>query len=130
MSEVPGDLKYSRSHEWARCDGDVATIGITDHAQSELGDVVYLDLPEPGRIVQAESQLGEIESVKAVSPLYSPVSGEVIEVNEALKDKTEAVNEDPYGVGWIAKVKMSKPDELSGLLDPADYVKHIAEGEE
>jgi glycine cleavage system H protein len=127
MSNVPADLKYSQSHEWVRCDGDVATIGITDHAQAELGDVVYVELPETGRIVAAEAQLGEIESVKAVSPLFAPVSGEVVEANTALVDSTEVVNEDPYGKGWIVKVRMSEPAQIAKLLDPADYVKLCAE---
>src|SRR6185369_330137 len=96
MANVPGDLKYSKTHEWVRVEGEVATIGITDHAQAELGDIVYLDLPEAGRILESESSFGEVESVKAVSELFSPVSGEVVESNTAIADTTEIVNEDPY----------------------------------
>ena len=129
MSNVPGNLKYTQTHEWARIEGDVATVGITDHAQAELGDVVYVDLPEAGRILAAEEQFSEIESVKAVSALYAPVSGEVIEVNSALADATEAVNEDPYGKGWIVKIRVSDPAQAAKLLDPADYAKFSEEGE-
>src|SRR5580692_2430471 len=128
MATVPPDLKYSRSHEWVRVEGDVATIGITDHAQAELGDIVYLDLPEVGRIVQHESQFGEVESVKAVSDLFSQVSGEVIETNTGISDTTEQVNQDPYGNGWLIKVRMSNTAELSDLMDASDYEKFADEG--
>lgn len=127
MATIPPDLKYSRSHEWVRVEGDIATVGITDHAQAELGDIVYLDLPEVGRIVQHESQFGEVESVKAVSDLFSPISGEVIETNTGISDTTEVVNQDPYVGGWLIKVRMSSPEELSGLLDAADYEKFADE---
>lgn len=128
MASVPKDLKYSQTHEWARVEGDIATIGISDHAQSELGDIVYLDLPEPGRMLQSGEQFGEVESVKAVSEIYSPVSGEVVESNSSILDSTEVVNEDSYGKGWLIKVRLSDPSELSHLMEPADYEKFAEEG--
>jgi glycine cleavage system H protein len=130
MAVIPGDLKYTTSHEWVRVDagGDVATIGITDHAQAELGDIVYLDLPETGRIVQHDGQFGEVESVKAVSDLFSPVSGEVIETNTGISDTTEVVNQDPYGNGWLIKIRMSDTAELTGLMDAAAYEKFAESG--
>ena len=118
---VPDGLKYSQTHEWVRMEGDVAVIGISDHAQAELGDVVYLDLPEPGRILQAEAQFGEIESVKAVSELFSPLSGEVLEANTAILEATEAVNDDPYGIGWLIKVRIDNATELDSLMDATAY---------
>lgn len=128
MASVPDDLKYSKTHEWARVEGDVATIGITDHAQAELGDITYLDLPQPGRTLALDEQFGEVESVKAVSELFSPISGEVLEVNTGISDTTEVVNEDPYGNGWLIKVRITDPSELAGLMDPADYEKFAEEG--
>jgi glycine cleavage system H protein len=128
MANVPGNLKYSKTHEWVRVEGDIAVIGITDHAQAELGDIVYLDLPEPGRIVESEGQFGEVESVKAVSELFSPVSGEVVEANMAIADTTEVVNDEPYTNGWLIKVRMRDPSELANLLDAADYAKFAEEG--
>lgn len=128
MASVPGDLKYSKTHEWVRVEGDIATIGISDHAQAELGDITYLELPEPGRILQSEAQFGEVESVKAVSELFAPVSGEVIESNTGIADSTEVVNEDPFGSGWLIKVRMSDPSELSQLMDAQDYEKFAEEG--
>jgi glycine cleavage system H protein len=128
MGNVPGNLKYTRTHEWVRVEGEIAVIGITDHAQAELGDIVYLDLPEPGRIVESEGQFGEVESVKAVSELFSPVSGEVVEANTAIADKTEVVNDEPYTNGWLIKVRMSDPSELANLLDASDYAKFAEEG--
>ncbi|NLV91410.1 MAG: glycine cleavage system protein GcvH [Firmicutes bacterium] len=118
---VPADLKYSKDHEWVRVEGDVAVIGITDFAQSELGDVVFVELPETDIEVAAGDPLGVIESVKAVSDIFSPVSGTVVEVNAQLEDTPEAVNEDCYGAGWIAKVSMSNPQEVEKLLSPAEY---------
>ena len=118
---VPTDLKYSKSHEWVRVDGDVVTIGITDHAQEELGDIVYLELPESGRILAREEIFGTVESVKAVSDLYSPVSGEVVESNTVIGDATETVNQDPFGDGWMVKVRLTDSSELEALLDSADY---------
>ncbi len=128
MASVPGGLKYTKTHEWVRLDGDTATIGITDHAQAELGDIVYLDLPEVGRILQHDGQFGEVESVKAVSELFSPVSGEVVETNAAILDATEAVNDDPYGRGWLIKVRMNSPSDLADLMDAADYAKFAESG--
>src|SRR5579859_4678597 len=128
MATVPDGLKYSKTHEWVRVEGDVATIGITDHAQAELGDIVYLDLPEAGRILQREAPFGEIESVKAVSELFAPLGGEVVETNTAIADTTEVVNEDPYGNGWLIKVKLSDPGEVSELLGAADYERYADQG--
>src|SRR5579871_1029885 len=128
MPEVLPNLKYSKTHEWFRIEGDTAVIGITDHAQAELGDITYLDLPEPGRILQHDEQFGEVESVKAVSELFAPVSGEVIETNSGIADTTEVVNEDPFGQGWLIKVRLADLSELSGLMDPADYQKFADEG--
>ncbi|HEU4751877.1 MAG TPA: glycine cleavage system protein GcvH [Armatimonadota bacterium] len=118
---LPSDLKYARTHEWARVEGDEATIGITDFAQHELGDVVYLDLPKVGQSFRAGAPFGTIESVKAVSDLYAPLSGEVVEVNEALLDAPEGVNTSPYESGWLLKLKLSDPSEVNNLLDAAAY---------
>ncbi len=128
MASVPGDLKYSKTHEWARVEGDVVTLGITDHAQAELGDITYLDLPQPGRTLAIDEQFGEVESVKAVSELFSPVSGEVLEANTAIANTTEVVNEDPFGHGWLIKLRISDPTELADLMDPADYEKFADAG--
>lgn len=118
---VPAELKYTKSHEWVRIDGDVATIGITDHAQSELGDVVYVELPEAGRALQAEESFGSVESVKAVSDIYSPLAGEVVETNDKLGAQSELVNSDPYGDGWLIRVRVSDPSAAEGLLDAGQY---------
>lgn len=118
---VPSGLLYTKSHEWVKIDGDVATIGITDIAQSELGDIVYLDLPEAGRALQLEETFGSVESVKTVSDLYSPVAGEVIEKNAALGSQSELVNSDPYGAGWMVKVKLADPTATGHLMDAASY---------
>jgi len=123
--KIPQELKYTKTHEWLRLDEDIATIGITDYAQSELGDIVYLDLPEPGRIVKAGETLGTIESVKTVSDLYSPVSGEVVEVNHALETKSELVNTQPYEDGWIVKVRIE--DTPTELLSADEYRALISE---
>ncbi len=128
MAKVPEDLKYSKTHEWVRVNGKIATVGITDHAQSELGDIVYLDLPEAGRILKIEDQFGEVESVKAVSELYSPLSGEVVESNTGIADKTETVNEDPFEKGWLVKIRMSDSSELDTLLGAAEYKSFADEG--
>ena len=128
MATVPPDLKYSKTHEWVKVDGDSVTIGITDHAQAELGDIVYLNLPEPGRMLQTDAQFGEIESVKAVSELFAPVSGEVIAANTKIGATTDVVNSDPFGQGWLIKVRLSNPGELSELLDAEDYLKFAEEG--
>jgi glycine cleavage system H protein len=126
--KIPGDLKYSRSHEWAQIEGDVATIGITDHAQDELGDITYLDLPEVGRMLQSQEQFGEVESVKAVSELFAPVSGEVIETNTGILNTTEVVNADPYGSGWLIKVRLTNPEEANALLSAEEYAQHVEGG--
>ncbi|MCW5942326.1 MAG: glycine cleavage system protein GcvH [Fimbriimonadaceae bacterium] len=122
----PPDLKYTKSHEWVRLEGDVATIGITDHAQSELGDIVFIDMPEVGRALQAEESFGTVESVKTVSDLYAPIAGEVIAVNEALGARSELVNTAPFGEGWLVKVRVSNPADVDALLD-ADAYTVIAE---
>ena len=120
----PSDLKYTESHEWVRIEGDSATIGITQHAAESLSDLVFLELPEAGDSVSAGESFGEIESVKAVSELKSPVDGEVTEANTALEDELSTINKDPYGDGWMIKVKVSKvPD---GLMDADAYEKHVA----
>ena len=117
----PTDLKYAKTHEWARIEGGIATIGITQHAQEELGDVALVLFPEVGRILQNGEKFGEIESIKAVSDLYAPVGGEVIAVNEALNDAPETVNDAPYEGGWMMKIKMSQPSDADTLLDSAAY---------
>lgn len=126
MSSYPDDRLYSRSHEWVRIEGDVGTIGITDHAQKELGEVVFVDLPEAGELFDAEQEFGTIESVKAVSELFLPMAGEVIEVNTALAEEPGLVNEDPHGDGWLVRVKVSS-DEREGLLSAAEYEAFVEE---
>ncbi|WLD13335.1 glycine cleavage system protein GcvH [Planctellipticum variicoloris] len=122
-------LKYARTHEWVALEGDVATIGITDFAVHLLSDLVYVDLPKAGRVIQVGQTFGEVESVKAVSDLYAPVSGEVIEVNAGLPDKLEALTADPFGAGWMVKVRLSNSAELGQLMDHATYQAHCeAEG--
>ena len=119
---VPGDLQYTKSHEWVRTEGDTATIGITDHAQDELGDVVFVELPDEGDTFDAGESFGTVESVKAVSDLYTPVGGEVAEVNSTLEDAPEKINEDPYGEGWIVKLRTTDETEL---LSPEEYEKVV-----
>ena len=127
MSEVPKELKYLVTHEWVRDEGDgTATIGISDHAQESLGDVVFVELPEVGATLSAGEESGVVESVKAASDIYAPVSGEVIAVNDTLADEPEAVNNSPYGDGWFYKVRMTDPSELDDLLD-ADGYASVAE---
>ena len=126
----PDDLKYHREHAWVRVEGKNATIGITDYAQQQLGDIVYIDLPESGTEVDADSELTEIESTKATSPVISPVSGAVSEVNDDLADSPEIINEDPYGNGWIAVVVMSDPSEVNDLMSRDEYEKFLKEEEE
>jgi glycine cleavage system H protein len=121
---IPEDLQYTKSHEWVRIEGDTATIGITDHAQDELGDVVFVELPDEGATFDAGESFGTVESVKAVSDLYAPVGGEVVEVNSALEDAPENINEDPYGEGWIVKLRTT--DEAD-LLSPEEYEKVVEE---
>jgi glycine cleavage system H protein len=122
---IPKDLNYAKSHEWAKIEGDSATIGITHFAQEQLGDLTYVDLPKVGSSVSAGTEMGSVESVKAASELYSPVSGTVTEVNPALENAPEAINQDPYSAGWMIKVKLSGP--VSGLLDAAAYEQVCAE---
>eukprot|EP00217_Crustomastix_stigmatica_P004670 CAMPEP_0183789688 /NCGR_PEP_ID=MMETSP0803_2-20130417/575_1 /TAXON_ID=195967 /ORGANISM="Crustomastix stigmata, Strain CCMP3273" /LENGTH=161 /DNA_ID=CAMNT_0026033865 /DNA_START=42 /DNA_END=527 /DNA_ORIENTATION=+ len=126
-SEVVDGLKYAKSHEWAKVDGDTVTIGITDHAQAALGDIVYVELPQPGDTVEAGSPFGVVESVKAASDVYSPVSGEVVASNDELADNSNLVNESPYEKGWFMKVKMSSPADLESMMDSAGYTAHCDE---
>ncbi len=122
---TPENLKYTKDHEWIRLEGEFGWIGITDYAQGELGDVVFVELPEAGKSVQQGSSFGTIEAVKAVSDLYAPISGEVVEVNQALKDTPEVVNKEPYDGGWMLKVKLSNPEETSSLMGAEEYKKLI-----
>jgi glycine cleavage system H protein len=129
MSDIPGDLKFLKSHEWARLEGDgKVTVGISDHAQGLLGDLVYVDLPEVGDTVEAGTACAVVESVKAASDVYTPVSGRIAAVNTALADKPETINEDAYGEGWLFVVEADEADQLNELLDPDDYAD-LVEGE-
>jgi len=123
MANFPSDLKYAKTHEWLKLDGDIATLGITDFAQGELSDIVYVEITAVGKTIKRDEPIGTIEAVKAVSDLYSPVSGQVTEANEALKDSPATVNKDPYGEGWMAKIKITDPSELKNLLDSAAYAE-------
>jgi glycine cleavage system H protein len=127
MSNIPAELRYAASHEWIRVEGGIGTVGISDHAQSELSDVVYVELPKVGAKVNAGSVVATIESVKAASDIYSPVSGEITEINSDLVKKPELVNKDPYGVAWLFKVKLSAPEEVEKLKDAAGYKAAIGE---
>ena len=122
---IPQDLKYTKEHEWVRLDGDVAVVGITAYAQEQLGDVVYVDLPAQGATLKQMETFGAVDSVKTASDLYSPLSGEVLEVNEALKASPELVNQEPYGTGWMLKVKPSDTKELDTLMDAAGYEQYL-----
>jgi len=126
----PDDIKYHREHAWIRVEGKNATIGITDFAQQQLGDIVYVDIPEAETEVDADSELCEIESTKATSPVISPVSGSVLEVNEDLEDSPEIINEDPYGNGWLVVIAMSDPAEVNDLMNRDEYEKFLKEEEE
>lgn len=128
--EFPEDLKYSKEHEWVLVEGNVATVGITDYAQDQLGDIVFVELPAVGDKVSKEDAFGVVESVKAVSDIYAPVTGKVIEINDDLPDNPEILNEDPYGDGWIIKIEMSDPEELDDLLSSAEYEEYVAEEKE
>jgi glycine cleavage system H protein len=121
---VPKNLKYSKTHEWVRVEGDVAVVGITDHAQHELTDIVYVEPPAVGARLEAGAQCAVVESVKAASDIYAPVSGDVVAANDELGSAPELINDDPYGKGWMFKVKMSDPSELNELLSPDDYSHH------
>ena len=125
----PNDLRYSKDHEWIRVDGERGTVGITDYAQKQLGDVVFVELPPPGRALRVGESFGSVESVKAVSELFSPVAGEVLETNAALQGKPELINEAPHGAGWMIVLKLVNPAEAQSLMDAAGYEAHIqAEG--
>jgi glycine cleavage system H protein len=123
----PENFRYTKEHEWVKVEGDTGTIGITDHAQKELGDIVYVDLPKVGTMIEKGKTLGSVESVKAVSDIYSPVSGEVVAVNEILTSSPEKLNEDPHGAAWLVKIKLSQPGETSELMSAADYQKYAGE---
>ena len=128
--EFPEDLKYSKEHEWVLVEGGVATVGITDYAQDQLGDIVFVELPAVGDKVSKEDAFGVVESVKAVSDIYAPVSGKVVEVNDDLPENPEMLNEDSYGDGWIIKIEMNDPDELLDLMTAAEYEEYVAEEKE
>ena len=123
----PENLRYTKEHEWVSVEGDTGTVGITFHAQKELGDIVYVDLPKPGTQVETGKTLGSVESVKAVSDIYSPVSGEVIEANGLLAEAPEKLNEDPHGAAWLVKIRLAHPAETGDLLSAADYAAYIGE---
>lgn len=126
-SKVPADLKYAKSHEWVRVSGDTAVVGITDHAQHELTDIVFVELPAVGRAVKAGEACAVVESVKTASDIYSPVSGQIVEANKAVVENPALVNTDPYGEGWFYKIKLSSVDEAGSLLNPADYGRQIGQ---
>jgi glycine cleavage system H protein len=121
----PANFHYTKEHEWVRVEGDVGVVGITDHAQQELGDIVYVDLPKPGTHLDQGKTLGSVESVKAVSDIYAPVSGEVLEINPLLSTAPEKLNEDPHGDAWLVKIKLSAPDEIKRLLSAEDYQNYV-----
>ena len=121
----PENLRYTKEHEWVRVEGDIGIVGITSHAQEELGDIVYVDLPKAGAVVQQGKTIGSVESVKAVSDIYTPVTGEVVEVNGLLTDSPETLNKDPYGSGWLVKIKLSEPDQAGRLFTAAEYQTYV-----
>jgi len=123
---VPKDLKYTKDHEWIKIDGDVATVGITDYAQGELGDIVYIEIETVGDTIEKEEVFGTVEAVKTVSDLFMPLSGEVMEFNESLESAPESVNSDPYGAGWMVKIKLSDASQIDSLLSAEDYEQSIA----
>ena len=125
MSTYPEDYRYTKEHEWVKVEGDTGVVGITDHAQEELGDIVYVDLPKIGAKVEKGKSLGSVESVKAVSDIFSPVSGEVIAVNDSLTTAPENLNQDPHGAAWLVKLRLSAADEIKQLLSAADYQTYI-----
>ena len=125
--ETPDDLLYSKEHEWILNENDVATIGVTDYAQKELGDVVFVELPEVGATLSAAEAFGSVESVKAVSEVYMPVSGEVVEANQSLLEAPEKINDDPYGKGWIIRIRLENPAELEALMSSQEYSKYVEE---
>jgi len=123
----PANFRYTKEHEWVNVESGTGTVGITDHAQKELGDIVYVDLPKPGTTVEKGKAIGSVESVKAVSDIYSPVSGEVVAVNDLLTGSPEKLNEDPHGAAWLVKIKLSSPGETSDLMSAGDYQKYAGE---
>ncbi len=125
----PEDYKYSEDHEWIRIEDDICVVGITDYAQDELGEVVFVEMPEPGQTFDANDEIGSIESVKAVAEVYTPVTGEIVAVNEALEDAPETVNQDPHGEGWMVKIRFTSADELGELMDVEAYRQFIESGE-
>jgi glycine cleavage system H protein len=125
---VPADLRYTKEHEWIRVDGDEATVGITEFAAAQLGDIVFVELPDVGRSIDQFATFGVVESVKAVSDLFAPVSGQVVARNDALADRPELVNSDPYGEGWMVRVRVSEADQVGELLEPGDYERLTTEG--
>ncbi len=127
--EFPKDLKYTRDHEWARMEGDTAVVGITDYAQNKLGSIVFVELPAPGKSFKKGETLLSVDSVKAVAEVYAPLSGEVKESNQSLKENPEVINNEPYGQGWMVKMKVKDPAELGSLLSAADYESFVAEEE-
>lgn len=126
MSTYSQDLRYTKEHEWVKVEGGVGTVGITDHAQQELGDIVYVELPKPGAQLERGKTLGSVESVKAVSDIYSPVTGEVIEINESLAEAPEKINADPHGDAWLVKIRLSAPNETGDLMTASAYEAYIA----
>lgn len=128
--EFPEGLKYSKEHEWVLVEGTSATIGITEYAQEELGDIVFVELPEVGEKIVKDDPFGAVESVKAVSDIYAPVSGEVVETNEILPDNPETINDDPYGDGWMVRVELSDIDDLKDLMDAEEYAEYVAQQKE
>ena len=122
----PENFRYTKEHEWVLADGDAGTVGITDHAQKELGEIVYLELPEAGHLVNGSEEFGTVESVKAVSELFAPVSGEVVEVNKAAVEEPGIVNDDPFGDGWLIKVKLSTDEEVARLMTAEQYAEYVA----
>ncbi len=125
MTNVPSDLRYAKSHEWIRVVGDIATVGITDHAQHELTDIVFIELPQIAREIKAGEPCAVVESVKTASDIYSPVGGQVVEINPAVTNNPELTNKDPYGLGWFYKIKLSNPKEVDNLLDASSYTQQI-----
>src|SRR3982751_3798761 len=123
----PNNFRYTKEHEWVSVEGDTGTIGITDHAQSELGDIVYVELPKVGLAVEQGKSIASVESVKAVSDIYSPVSGEVLEVNSVLSEKPETLNQEPHGAAWLVKVRLTSPDEVRNLMSSAEYQSYLGE---
>lgn len=127
--EFPSDLKYTKEHEWAKLDGESVLIGITDYAQEELGDIVYVELPEVGEDVTQDESFGSVESVKTVSDVYAPVSGKIVEVNKDLEEGPEIINSDPYGDGWLIRIELSDPAEMDKLLSASEYAEYVREEE-